>query len=155
MHTPPYAHHAHHAHTIIHTPPYEHHHTYTTIRTPPYAHHHMHPPYAHHKNSDNISPLMRCFMHMANPSTIAMGTRFHTRHTTSSKPVWLYASRQIPKSQPTDSKIGAWSKPGCMIGKVHNSTSLWRIWDPEFKAVKSQSEVILKKNGMHHEQLIS
>ena len=42
-----------------------------------------------------------------------------------------------------------------MIGKVHHSTSLWRIWDPEFKAVKSQSEVISKKNGMHHEQLIT
>ena len=39
--------------------------------------------------------------------------------------------------------MGARSKPGCMmVGYVHNSTTLWRIWDPEFKAVKSQSEVI-------------
>ena len=103
MRTPPYTHH--HTHTTIHTPcpPCEHHHTHTTIRTPPYtppyAHHHTHTTICthhthhtictHHKNSDNISRLMRCFMHMANPSTIAMGTRFLTRHTTSSKPVWL------------------------------------------------------------------
>ena len=29
-----------------------------------------------------------------------------------------------------------------MVAYVHTSTTLWRIWDPEFKAVKSQSEVI-------------
>ena len=39
--------------------------------------------------------------------------------------------------------MGARSKPACMmVGYVHNSTTLWRIWDPEFKTVKSQSEVI-------------
>ena len=38
--------------------------------------------------------------------------------------------------------MGARSKPACMkVGYVHNSTTLWRIWDPEFKTVKGQSEV--------------
>ena len=27
-----------------------------------------------------------------------------------------------------------------MVGYVHNSTTLWGIWDPEFKAVRSQPE---------------
>ena len=57
-----------------------------------------------------------------------------------------YVSRRIPEPQRTDSKMGARSKPGCMmVGYVHNSTTLWRIWDPEFKAVKSQSEVIFNE----------
>ena len=52
-----------------------------------------------------------------------------------------YVSRRIPEPQQTDNKIRAWSKPACMmIGYVHNSTTLWRTWDPEFKTVKDQSE---------------
>ena len=54
-----------------------------------------------------------------------------------------YISRRIPEPQRTDSKMGARSKSACtMVGYVHNSTTLWRIWDPEFKTVKGQSEVI-------------
>ena len=48
-----------------------------------------------------------------------------------------YASRRIPEPQRTDRKIGALSKPACiMVGYLHSSTT-WRIWDPE-----SKSEVV-------------
>jgi len=29
-----------------------------------------------------------------------------------------------------------------MVGYVHDSTTLWRIWDPAFRVVRSQSDVI-------------
>jgi hypothetical protein len=33
-------------------------------------------------------------------------------------------------------------KPCMMVGYTHDSKSLWRIWDPEFQRVKTQSEVV-------------
>jgi hypothetical protein len=32
-----------------------------------------------------------------------------------------------------------------MVGYVHDSTTLWRIWDPEHNTVKAQSDVIFDK----------
>jgi hypothetical protein len=37
-----------------------------------------------------------------------------------------------------------------MVGYTHNSTTVWRIWDPEFKAVKAQSEVIFDEDRNAH-----
>jgi hypothetical protein len=53
-----------------------------------------------------------------------------------------YASRLIPEKQRTDQKLGARSKACMMVGYVHDSTTLWRIWDLEHKTVKAQSDVI-------------
>jgi len=33
-----------------------------------------------------------------------------------------------------------------MVGYVHDSTTLWRIWDPEHNTVKAQSDVIFDKD---------
>jgi len=32
-----------------------------------------------------------------------------------------------------------------MVGYTHESTTLWRIWDPDFHVVRGQSEVIFDK----------
>jgi len=53
-----------------------------------------------------------------------------------------YTSRLIPEKQRTDQKLGAWSMACMMVGYVHDSTTLWRIWDPEHNTVKAQSDVI-------------
>jgi hypothetical protein len=54
-----------------------------------------------------------------------------------------HVSRLIPERQRIDKKLGPRSKPGCMmVGYVHNSTTTWRIWDPEFKTIRTQSDVI-------------
>jgi hypothetical protein len=37
-----------------------------------------------------------------------------------------------------------------IVGYTHNSKSLWRIWDPEFQRVKTQSEVIFDKERNTH-----
>jgi carboxylesterase type B len=57
-----------------------------------------------------------------------------------------YGSQLIPKKQRTDNKNGARSKAGMMVGYVHNSTTLWRIWDPEHSMVKAQSDVIFDED---------
>jgi len=45
-----------------------------------------------------------------------------------------HVSRLIPERQRIDKKLGRRPKPGCMmVGYVHDSTTTWRIWDPEFK----------------------
>jgi len=44
--------------------------------------------------------------------------------------------KHIPKSQRLDAKMGARAKACMMLGYVHNTTKIWRIWDPDFgKAV--------------------
>jgi hypothetical protein len=60
-----------------------------------------------------------------------------------------YVSRLIPEKQRTGKKLGARSKACMMVGDVHNSTTLWRIWDPEHNTVKAHSDVILTRIGMH------
>jgi len=57
-----------------------------------------------------------------------------------------YISRLIPEKQRTDKKLGARSKACMMVGYVHNSTTLWRIWDPEHNTVKAQSDVIFDED---------
>jgi len=37
-----------------------------------------------------------------------------------------------------------------MVGYVHNSTTLWRIWDPENNTVKAQSDVIFDEDRKVH-----
>jgi len=52
-----------------------------------------------------------------------------------------YVSKLIPEAQ-RRSKFGPRSKPCMMVGYTHDSTTLWRIWDPNFQVVRAQSEVI-------------
>ena len=52
-----------------------------------------------------------------------------------------YVRKIIPEAQ-RRSKFGPRSKPCMMVGYTHNSTTLWRIWDPNFQVVRAQSEVI-------------
>jgi len=56
-----------------------------------------------------------------------------------------YATRLIPEKQRPDQKLGAWSKACMMVGYVHDSTTLWRIWDPEHNTVKAHSDAIFDK----------
>jgi hypothetical protein len=37
-----------------------------------------------------------------------------------------------------------------MVGYIHDSKTLWRIWDPEFQRVKAQTEVIFDKERNTH-----
>ena len=61
-----------------------------------------------------------------------------------------FVSRLIPESQLRD-KFGPRSKPGCMmVGYDHNFTTRWRVWDPEFKKVCCQSEVIFDEDRNAH-----
>jgi len=53
-----------------------------------------------------------------------------------------YISRLIPESQ-RRGKFSLKSKSYMIVGYTHNSTTIWRIWDPEFKAVKAESKVVL------------
>ena len=53
-----------------------------------------------------------------------------------------HASKLIPEAQ-RSSKFGPKSKLGCMmVGYVHDSTTTWRIWNPEFEKANTQSDVI-------------
>jgi hypothetical protein len=51
------------------------------------------------------------------------------------------AHKRIPEDQRTDKKLGERSKHAMMVGYVHNSTSMWRIWDPDFKKTIQTSDV--------------
>jgi hypothetical protein len=42
------------------------------------------------------------------------------------------------------------SKPYMMVGYTQNSTTIRRMWAPEFKAVKAQSEVIFDEDRNAH-----
>jgi hypothetical protein len=61
-----------------------------------------------------------------------------------------YASRLIPEVQHCQGKLGPCSKPCMMIGYTHHSKMLWRIWDPEFLKVNTQSEVVFDKQRNAH-----
>jgi hypothetical protein len=52
-----------------------------------------------------------------------------------------YVSKLIPEAQ-RRSKFGPRFKPCMMVGYTHDSSTLWRIWDPNFQVVQAQSEVI-------------
>jgi len=61
-----------------------------------------------------------------------------------------YVSRLIPEVKRRQGKFGPRSKPCMMVGYTHYSKSLWRIWDPEFQRVKTQSEVVFNKERNSH-----
>jgi hypothetical protein len=52
-----------------------------------------------------------------------------------------YASRLIPQPQHHGS-FSPRSKPCVRVGSEHDSPTLWRIWDPAFRVVSAQSDVI-------------
>jgi len=37
-----------------------------------------------------------------------------------------------------------------MVGYIHDSNTLWRLWEPEFQIVKAQSEVIFDEEKNAH-----
>jgi len=45
-----------------------------------------------------------------------------------------YVSKLIPEAQ-RRSKFGPQLTPCIMVGYTHDSTTLWRIWDPNFQVV--------------------
>jgi hypothetical protein len=61
-----------------------------------------------------------------------------------------YASRLIPKVQCRQGKLGPSSKPCMMVGYTHDSTTLLRIWDPEFQKIKPQREVVFNEERNAH-----
>ena len=46
--------------------------------------------------------------------------------------------------------MGARSKPCMMLGYVHNTTKIWRIWDPEQRKVVNSSDVEFDENQTAH-----
>jgi len=56
------------------------------------------------------------------------------------------AYRRIPKEQRIDTKMGARSKPCMMLGYVHDTRKIWRIWDPEQRKVVNCSDVKFDEN---------
>jgi hypothetical protein len=51
------------------------------------------------------------------------------------------AYRLIPEEQRSDKKLGERSKMCMMVGYVHHTTKLWKLYDPEFKKVMHCSDV--------------
>jgi len=60
-----------------------------------------------------------------------------------------YASRLIPEPQ-RHGKFSPRSKTCMMVGYVHDSTTLWRIWDAAFQVVRLQSDVIFDEESNAH-----
>jgi len=61
-----------------------------------------------------------------------------------------YVSRLIPEVQRLQGKFGPGSTPCKLVGYTPDSKSLWRIWDPEFQRVKTQSEVVFDEERNAH-----
>jgi len=51
------------------------------------------------------------------------------------------AYKLIPKQQRVDAKMEARSKKCMMLGYVHNTTKIWKLWDPEQMKVTQCSDV--------------
>ena len=66
------------------------------------------------------------------------------------RPCGCYASRFIPEVQHCQGEFGLRSKPCMMVGYIHHSKTLWRIWDPEFQKVKAQWEVVFDEERNAH-----
>jgi len=49
--------------------------------------------------------------------------------------------KHIPKSQRMDAKMGTHAKACMMLGYVHDTTKIWRIWDPDFSKAINCSDV--------------
>jgi transposase InsO family protein len=56
------------------------------------------------------------------------------------------AFRHIPEEQRSDKKLGERSKQCMMVGYVHHTTKLWKVWDPEFKKVLHVSDVVFDED---------
>jgi hypothetical protein len=61
-----------------------------------------------------------------------------------------YVSTLIPEVQRHQGKFSLRSKPCMIIDYTHDSKSLWRIWDPEFQRVNTESEVVLDEERNAH-----
>jgi len=61
-----------------------------------------------------------------------------------------FAYRQISKELRIDIKMGVRSKPCMMLGYVHNTTKIWRLWDPEQRKVVNCSDVEFDVNQTAH-----
>jgi hypothetical protein len=53
------------------------------------------------------------------------------------------AYKHIPEEQRSDKMLGERSKPAMMVGYVHHTTSMWKLYDPFFKKVIHCSDVDL------------
>jgi hypothetical protein len=53
-----------------------------------------------------------------------------------------YIYKRIPKEQRIDSKMGARSNPAMMVGYVHNSTTLWKVYNFDYQKVVQWSDAI-------------
>ena len=60
-----------------------------------------------------------------------------------------YASRLIPEVQ-RRGKFGPRSNPCMIAGYPHDSKTLWWLWDPKFRRVKAQSEVVFNEGRNAH-----
>jgi hypothetical protein len=60
-----------------------------------------------------------------------------------------YASRLISEPQ-RHGKFSPTSRPCMMVSYIHDSTTLWRIWNPAFQVVRSQSNVIFDEERNTH-----
>jgi hypothetical protein len=60
-----------------------------------------------------------------------------------------YASRLLPALQ-RQGKFSTKSKSCMIVGYIHDSTTLWRIWDLAFQVVRSQSNVSFDKERNTH-----
>jgi len=49
--------------------------------------------------------------------------------------------KHIPKYQRMDAKMGTRAKACMVLGYVHNTTKIWRIWDPDFDKAINCSDV--------------
>jgi hypothetical protein len=83
-------------------------------------------------------------MHNANGNKISYQGSLHNL-----RRFRCYATRLITVVQ-RRGKFGPRSKPCMIVGYTQNSKTLWRIWDPEFQKVKSQSEVIFDEERNAH-----
>jgi len=61
-----------------------------------------------------------------------------------------YVYKRIPKEQRIDSKMGARSKPAMMVSYVHNSTTLWRVYDFHHQKVVQWSDAIFDEERNVH-----
>ena len=56
------------------------------------------------------------------------------------------ANKLIPKEQRVDRKFGPRSKPCIMLGYVHDTTKIWKLWDPESRRVFQASDVLFDED---------
>jgi len=57
-------------------------------------------------------------------------------------PIRMLRQQTDPREAENRPEAESTSKACMMVGYVHDSTTLWRIWDPEHNTVKAQSDVI-------------